>query len=44
MCFLDGLAMLAAEQPCPLVDIILPGFKIIRDFIQLCRAFGIACR
>ncbi|CAI8228728.1 MAG: Uncharacterised protein [SAR116 cluster bacterium] len=32
--FLNGLAMLPAEQPCPLLDIILPSFKIIRDRIQ----------
>ena len=43
MCLLDRLSMLAAEQPCPLVDIILASFKIICYLVQLCCALGIAC-
>ena len=43
MGFLDWLSVLAAEQPCPLVDIVLASFKIIRYLVQLCCALGIAC-
>ena len=43
MGFLDRFSVLAAEQPCPLIDIVLAGFKIVRHLVQLCGALGIAC-
>ena len=43
MCLFDRLAVLAAEQSRPLVDIFLTGFQIVRNLIQLCGPFGIAC-
>ena len=41
--FLDRLSVLAAKQPCPLVDIVLARFKIIRYLVKLCCALDIAC-